>query len=108
MRYLIAALALAACAPDDTAARDYTLDACPPPWGAEVANPVDRLMVCDRGAGESPRFATLVACQNEVNPQPRYTGYALNSTHPSAMRCRATIGLVTIDDVRALVYETAR
>jgi hypothetical protein len=108
MRYLVAALLVAACAPEEGAVRDYSLAACPPPWGPEVTNPVDRLTVCDRGAGASPRFVTLAACQSEVNPQPPHASYALESTHPARLMCRATIGLVTIDDVRALAYETAR
>ena len=104
MRDLFAALVVAACAPDDTAARDYSLTACPPPWGVETGDVFARRTVCDRGAGAAPRFVTLAACQAEVNPQPPRTIYQFDSTHPADSRCFATVSLVTIDDVRALVY----
>jgi len=108
MRYLIAALLATACAPDDTSSRDYSLTACPPPWGAEAGDVFARRTVCDRGARETPRFVTQAACEAEVNPRPRYAAATLNSTHSAYDQCLRTVTLVTIDDVRALVYETGR
>jgi hypothetical protein len=105
MRYLLAALLLAACA-DDLATRDYTVAACPPRIPSSEYAPE----VCDRGVGQAPRFVSIEVCIVEVGlPVPTGT-WGLDSTHPERARCVAQGAgyLETIDDVRTALTRGAQ
>lgn len=95
MRYLVAVLCLAACAPEDAPdARDYTDSACPPPpprWSR------DQTAVCDRGRAAMPRYVAMETCAAELG---RDAPGTIASTHPNGVRCVLPYIVVTLDDVR--------
>ena len=107
MRYLLAALLTAACA-DDLATRDYTLTTCPAPF-AQSASAYE-LEVCDRGAGQTPRFVTIEACVAELGLTIPAGTWSMASTHPARERCvmETRAGLNTPADIREGIEIAAR
>lgn len=99
MRYLAAALLLAACA-DDIATRDYSVTTCPAPpaRGSTAYYPT----ACDRGAGQSPRFVTVEACARELGLAIPSGSWGGGGAHPALSRCFTATGvsLETIDEIR--------
>jgi len=107
MRYMIAALLTVACA-DDIASRDYTVAACPAPFAQSVTAYWPE--VCDRGAGQSPRFATVEACVADLGLEIPAGSWSNGSTHPQRERCarETRVGLVTPADLRAGIEAASR
>ena len=106
MRYLFAAMLCAACA-DDLATRDYTIAECPAPFAQSVTAYWPE--VCDRGAGQTPRFATVEACVAELGLTIPAGSWGNASTHPARERCvmEMRAALNTPADLRAGI-EAAR
>ena len=107
MRYLFAAMLCAACA-DDLATRDYTIAECPAPFAQSVTAYSPE--VCDRGAGQSPRFATVEACIAELGLTIPAGSWSYGSTHPQLARCamETRSSLVTPADLRAGIDAASR
>lgn len=94
---LALALAAVACGSDDPAGRDYTDAACP---SAAASVPPEDRTVCDRGRGQSPRYVSIDACLAELRLRPASGSAGFNSTSPNYQRCRTSVSVITLDDVR--------
>ena len=107
MRYLFAAMLCAACA-DDLATRDYTIAEGPAPFAQSVTASWPE--VCDRGAGQTPRFVTMETCIAELGLAIPAGSWSNGSTHPARERCvmETRAGLVTPADLRAGIEAASR